>query len=50
MSDTKPWVQAAQKIASSMTTKKDKNAPKNSVLKLQGVKDKKPESRGKPCA
>ena len=41
MSDTKPWIQAAQKIPRSMKTKKDKNAPKNIILKLQGIKDKK---------
>ena len=49
MSDTKPWIQAAQKIPRSMKTKKDKNAPKNIILKLQGIKDKKnSESREKP--
>ena len=41
MSDTKPWIQAAQKIPRSMKTKKDKNAPKNIILKLQGIQDKK---------
>ena len=41
MSDTKPWIQAAQKIPRSMKTKKEKNARKNIILKLQGVKDKK---------
>ena len=49
MSDTKPWIQAAQKIPRSMKTKKDKNAPKNIILKLQGIQDKKnSESREKP--